>query len=120
MLTAANATDRNGAIEMVDYYCENTDYLSNIKKVLVDGGYTGENFADAIKEISNAEVEVIKRNELHTFAVLPKRWIVERSFGWLDKCRRLWKKLRTQITKFFSNGYYCFYSDYFKKILNRL
>ncbi len=60
MLTAANATDCNGTIDMVDYYCENTDYLSNIKKVLVDGGYTGENFADAIKEISNAEVEVVK------------------------------------------------------------
>ena len=82
---------------MVDYYCENTDYLSNIKKVLVDGGYTGENFADAIKEISNAEVEVVKRNELHTFVVLPKRWIVERSFGWLDKCRRLWKNCERKL-----------------------
>ena len=51
MLTAANATDHNGAIDMVDYYYENTDYLSNIKKVLVDGSYTGENFADAVKEI---------------------------------------------------------------------
>lgn len=52
-------------------------------------GYTGENFANAITEISNAEVEVIKRNELHAFAVLPKRWIVEHSFGWPDKYRRL-------------------------------
>ena len=89
MLTAANVTDRNGAIDMVNYYCENADYLLNIKKVLVDGGYTGENFADAVKAISNAEVEIVKRNELHTFVVLPKSWIVERSFGWLDKCRRL-------------------------------
>ena len=101
MLTAANATDRNGAIAMVDYYCENTDYLSNIKKVLVDGGYTGENFADAIKEISNVEVEVVKRNELHTFVVLPKRWIVERSFGWLDKCRRLWKNCERKLQNSF-------------------
>jgi transposase len=38
-----------------------------------------------------AEVEVIKRNEQHKFAVLPKRWIVERSFAWLEKHRRLWK-----------------------------
>ena len=65
MLTNANATDCYGVIDMVDYYCENIDYLSNIKKVLVDGGYSGENFADAVKEISNAEVEVVKRNELH-------------------------------------------------------
>lgn len=38
MLTATNATDRNGAIDMVDDYCENTDYLSNIGKVLIDRG----------------------------------------------------------------------------------
>jgi transposase len=41
--------------------------------------------------IAGAVVEVVKRNELHTFEVLPKRWIVERSFSWLEKCRRLWK-----------------------------
>lgn len=70
-------------------------------KVLVDGGYTGENFADAIKEISNAEVEVVKRNELHAFAVLHKRWIVERSFGWLDKCRRLWKNCERKLQNSF-------------------
>ena len=36
-------------------------------------------------------MEVVKRNELHTFVVLSKRWVVERSFAWLEKCRRLWK-----------------------------
>ena len=92
MLTIADVTDRAGAIDMVRYYCSETDNLNAVQKVLVDGGYTGDNFANAIKEkIPNAEVEVVKRNELHTFVVLPKRWIVERSFGWLDKCRRLWK-----------------------------
>ena len=92
MLTTADVTDRAGAIDMVRYYCSETDNLNAVQKVLVDGGYTGDNFANAIKEkLPNAEVEVVKRNELHTFVVLPKRWIVERSFGWLDKCRRLWK-----------------------------
>lgn len=91
MITTADVTDREGAIDMVDYYCNYTDNLLQIKKVLVDGGYTGQNFADEIMSISGAEVEVVKRNELHTFSVLPMRWIVERSFGWLDKCRRLWK-----------------------------
>lgn len=91
MVTTADVTDRNGAIDMVDYYCEITNHLSEVKKLLVDGGYTGQNFADEIKRIFGVEVEVVKRNELHTFIVLPKRWIVERSFGWLDKCRRLWK-----------------------------
>ncbi len=71
MITTADVTDRNGAIDMVDYYCDCTDNLSQIKKILVDGGYTGQNFADEIKRISAAEVEVVKRNELHNFAVLP-------------------------------------------------
>ena len=97
MLTAANVNDRKGAVDMIGYYCRNTDYLSDIKKVLVDGGYSGENFADAVKEISNAEVEVVRRNELHKFLVLPKRWIVERSFGWLDKFRRLWKNCERKL-----------------------
>ena len=91
MLTTADVTDRDGAIDMVSYYRDMTDNLNSIQKVLVDGGYTGDNFANKIKELSEAEVEVVKRNELHKFVILPKRWIVERSFGWMDKCRRLWK-----------------------------
>ena len=42
-------------------------------------------------------VEVVKRNELHTFVVLPKRWVVERSFAWLEKCRRLWKNCERKL-----------------------
>ena len=91
MLTTADVTDRDGAIDMVSYYRDMTDNLNSIQKVLVDGGYTGDNFANRIRELSEAEVEVVKRNELHKFVILPKRWIVERSFGWMDKCRRLWK-----------------------------
>lgn len=97
MITTANVTDRSGAIDMVDHYCDVTNHLSQIKKLLVDGGYTGENFANEIKKLSGAEVEVVKRNELHTFAVLPKRWIVERSFAWLDKYRRLWKNCERKL-----------------------
>ena len=48
-------------------------------------------FSDGTTERLGASVEVPKRNELHTFAVPPQRWVVERSFGWLEKCRRLWK-----------------------------
>lgn len=87
-ITTADFTDRNGAIEMIKNAKEN---LENIVNILADGGYSGKNFADAIKEILNATVEVVKRNELHKFVVLPKRWVVERSFSWLEKCRRLWK-----------------------------
>jgi transposase len=44
-----------------------------------------------------ATVQVVKRNELHAFVVLPKRWVVERSFGWLEKCRRLWKNCERKL-----------------------
>ena len=42
-------------------------------------------------------MEVVKRNELHTFVVLPKRWVVERSFAWREKCRRLWKNCERKL-----------------------
>ena len=51
MVTTANVTDRSGAIEMVDYYCDVTNHLSLLKKLLADGGYTGENFANEIKRM---------------------------------------------------------------------
>ena len=77
------------------------DDLSQAQNVLVDGGYTGKPFAAAVQSLLGASVEVVKRNELHTFVALPKRWVVERSFGWLEKCRRLWKncerKLNTSV-----------------------
>ena len=44
-----------------------------------------------------AQVEVVKRNELHKFVVLPRRWVVERLFGWLDKFRRLWKNCERKL-----------------------
>ena len=90
-LTTADVTDRDGAVRMISRYCDATDYLDLLKKVMTDGGYTGEKFAEAVKSVCGAEVEVVKRNELHTFKALPKRWIAERTFSWLDKCRRLWK-----------------------------
>lgn len=93
-ITTAEVTDRSSAIRMVE---NAQDTLSEVKNILVDAGYTGENFATQIKDIIGATVEVIKRNELHKFAVLPKRWIVERSFAWLDKCRRLWKNCERKL-----------------------
>jgi transposase len=71
--------------------------LESVQSVLVDGGYTGQHFADGVMERLKATVQVVKRNELHTFAVLPKHWIVERSFGWLEKCRRLWKNCERKL-----------------------
>ena len=87
-ISTANVTDRNGSIELFRTHQKN---LSEVENVLADGGYAGEKFAAAVKEILGCQVEVAKRNELHTFTVIPKRWVVERSFAWLEKCRRLWK-----------------------------
>jgi transposase len=94
LVTTADVTDRNGALKM--FSCTK-NYLSNTLNVLADGGYSGNNFANATKEILGCTVEIAKRNELHTFAVIPKRWVVERSFAWLEKCRRLWKNCEQKI-----------------------
>lgn len=93
-ITTANVSDRDGALKMFE---ENKQALHSVENVLVDGGYRGEGFAIHVKEKIRATVEVVKRNELHTFVVLPKRWVVERSFGWLEKCRRLWKNCERKL-----------------------
>lgn len=64
-----------------------------MQSVLCDGGYAGKPFAQGVREVlgQHVTVQIAKRNELHTFKVIPKRWVVERSFAWLDKNRRLWK-----------------------------
>jgi transposase len=87
-VTTADVTDRDGAVGMFTEFRSN---LTRVLKVLVDGGYTGETFANAIGDTLGAVVEVAKRSELHKFVVIPKRWIVERSFAWIDRCRRMWK-----------------------------
>ena len=93
-VTTADVTDRAGALVMFD---ENRSGRNQVRKVLVDGGYTGKPFATAVQSLLGAAVEVVQRNELHTFVVLPKRWVVERSFAWLEKCRRLWKNCERKL-----------------------
>jgi transposase len=93
-VTTANVTDREGAVTML---ASAKDNLSQVSNILVDGGYTGEKFATEIKNMLGATVQVVKRNELHSFKVLPQRWVVERSFGWLEKCRRLWKNCERKL-----------------------
>ena len=93
-MSVANITDRNGALEM---FLLHKDNLSGTLNALADGGYSGENFANSTQEILGCSVEIAKRNELHKFEVIPKRWVVERSFAWLEKCRRLWKNCEREI-----------------------
>ena len=93
-VTTAEVTDRNGALAAIDRCKLN---LELVESLLADGGYTGQPFADGVMERLDATVQIVKRNQLHTFAVLPKRWIVERSFAWLEKCRRLWKNCERKL-----------------------
>ncbi len=62
-----------------------------LRKLWVDGGYTGADFAAWVKtQRPKLEVAVIKRSDaVRGFQVLPKRWVVERTFGWLMPHRRL-------------------------------
>ena len=94
-VTAANVTDRTGAIDMLGTA---QAQLTTVKQVLVDGNYTGETFANSIQDLLAAEVEVAQRSETRSFVVMPKRWVVERSFSWLEKCRRLWKNCERLVS----------------------
>ncbi len=85
-VTTAEVTDRQGAVQA----------LARCKtgpSVLADGGYTGRPFAEHVQKTlgEHVTVQIAKRSELHTFKVIPTRWVVERSFAWLEKHRRLWK-----------------------------
>ena len=75
----------------------NINSLSAVKVFFVDAGYSGDKFVNTIEKIHSATVEAVKWNELHRFKVLPKRWVVERSFSWLEKYRRLWKNCESYL-----------------------
>ena len=98
LVTTANITDREGALKMLSL---NLSSFTIVEKFVVDGGYTGENFAKAVKKLTGAEVEVVKRSEMHKFVVLPVRWIVERSFGWIDNARAFGKTVNGLCTTHF-------------------
>jgi transposase len=89
LVTEANASERLGAIVVLD---EAQEKLKQLKVIWVDQGYSGKNFANAVQQVcgEGGRVEVIKRMS-ETFEPLPKRWIVERTFGWLNRFRRLSK-----------------------------
>ena len=73
---------------MEQMFITTSDNLTKVQNMLE--GYSGEKLASAVKKILLCSVEVIKKSDLHTFKVMPKRWIVERTFAWLEKNRRLW------------------------------
>ena len=73
--------------------------LPRLKKIWADGAYTGEKLARWCKEQGGWELEIVERRSADTegFAVLPHRWIVERTFGWLMRNRRLSKDYERRV-----------------------
>ena len=60
-----------------------------IERIFADAGYQGPRAARAAARTGRWVFEIVKRNELHKFVVLPKRWIVERTLAWISRNRRL-------------------------------
>lgn len=87
LVHSAGIQDRVGANYLVSKAKTNG---ADFHKGYADGGYTGT-FLTVTKERWDVDFEVVKRNELHKFVVLPKRWIVERTNAWISRYRRLAK-----------------------------
>ena len=95
---AADIQDRDGgAILMATLF----GLYPFLLKLYADGGYQGPVFQAALTEImSQINVEIVKRSDqAQGFVVLPKRWVVERTFAWLNRCRRLAKDWECRTRK---------------------
>jgi transposase len=71
-----------------------------VKRAFVDGGYAGDETQRAAYEASRIRLTDVKRTDrkVKRFIVLPKRWIVERIFGWVNRARRPPKDFEALIT----------------------
>ena len=89
----ASIQDRDGAPEVFRQLAREAPKL---RHVFADGGYAGPKLRDALTSIGRWVIQIVKRSDTaEGFEVLPRRWVVERTFAWLGKCRRLakdWEK----------------------------
>ena len=86
---AADIQDRDGGVMLMSALFGLYPFLL---KLYADSGYQGPKFQQGLKRVRDQiNVEIVKRSDLGKFIVLPRRWIVERSIGWLNRCRRLAK-----------------------------
>jgi transposase len=99
---AADLQDRDGgALLMATLF----GLFPFLRKLYADGGYQGPVFQRALSRVlRQVELEIVKRSDhAKGFEVLPKRWIVERTIGWLNRCRRLakdWENLNRKALAF--------------------
>ena len=84
---AANIQDYDGARQVLQKTSEKS---SRLQKVLADGIYPKNGLVEWVKQHFHFIVEIVSRDKAHKgFVVLPKRWIVERTFAWLGRYRLL-------------------------------
>ena len=93
LVHGADIQDRDGAPALLASIRHSFPWL---RHVFADGAYGGPKLHGALAEIGDWNVEIIKRSDAaEGFEVLPRRWVVERTFAWLGRCRRLakdWEK----------------------------
>ena len=91
LVLPAKVPERAGA-EQVFWEMAGQPLCANLSVILADGGFEGEEWQERMYQQFGLEVEVVLRSdEAEGFELLPKRWIVERSFGWMNYYRRLSK-----------------------------
>lgn len=87
----AQIQDRDGAKLLLERAASDPALLARLKLLWADGGYQG-GLEDWVKEHYEFVLEIVKRpTDAAGFTVLPHRWIVERTLGWLNRCRRFAK-----------------------------
>jgi transposase len=92
----ADVQDRAGGVLVLDALFGLFPFL---RKLFADGGYQGPQFQRAVKKaLPCLAVEIVKRpDQARGFEVIPKRWVVERTFAWLNRCRRLAKDFENLV-----------------------
>jgi transposase len=91
----ADIQDRDGAPDVLASIRHSFPWL---RHVFADGGYAGEKLRDALTKIGKWTLQIIKRSDTAKgFEVLPRRWVVERTFAWLNRNRRLAKDFERTI-----------------------
>ncbi|QND72889.1 IS5 family transposase [Tardiphaga robiniae] len=83
---AADIQDRDGAHDLLRRARRRFPF---VERIFADGGYQGPKMAKTVAATGCWKIEIVKRSDLHRFVVLPKRWIVERTFAWISRNRRL-------------------------------